>query len=1191
MYPRGHRGFGALLMLVLLLVSGLAVLPWNASAQGNQIVGLVYQCGSPATFIGGATVTLTDANGILAPQTVTTGGDGTFTFSTPTLKPGYYSLAVSKDGYFGNGTTSPLRFDDTTTESRDFCLVPTPTADKTVDLLVVSATSVARTERITFSRTQVSGENVAATWVPSQQTLRVSRPPMSSAGIVIQFQNATASFFLNNGTDYQVTYTSGYASGTIKILNAVVKSNLNNTANQESILVTYSSWTPSARLTYYPVRTGSFVAERNGVAWPTTGNWALDEDTGVVTLQATNFTEGWDILTVDYESVTAVSGAAVSVHNASADEVVRSATTGSSGVASVSLWAGTFELRISATGYAPYVDGAFAVSASGRVRISLQDGVVLTGHARDSQGRFITEGLTGTLYNTNPSVSEGAKIVRASVTGSLYRFNAPAGDYLMVIDADGYKANATPVTLSSGSVLQGSTLALSDPEEYRTEVVYGRSDWGNLTIYRNLTLNADSTLPGLSPAGLRALRLQVDYTLGNGDATIDAGEATDFDAWLEANGPLYVTTDGFLTTNSKSYRSAVSYAVSVQGLLGTGPKVWINTTTTYALRTAPPYVPYGAVKYFVNVTMRPDSNETVYQDYVYVVDLPRKYELVTTTILNGPVDQDGYTRVTLDPGERVGDAQVRGTVELSENGTARAKVTGPSDKFHVVNASYQGYRAYVANNTNLTFSAEDSTDPVGDIRNANFTWKFAANTTEAGLPENIGHGITSYHTYDAPGEYVVNLTVREAGGNLTYRNITAWVDDQLPVARIKTNRTGAGAIANTTLLKVNEDVLVRFDGGLSTDQAYVGTPSGSKAGVIPEGSGYSWDFDGDRITDATTRIVNWSFSKPGTFKVNLTVTDGVGWKSVNATLNVQINDTTAPTPVIEIRDPSQEWALAGTLTETREYSFNGSRTTDNYDKLADLNFTWTVPGPVSGRTGRNHTLYGVNISFTWTEFNTSYKVVLKVTDKGFGSNKPNSANVTRDVTVQVDAPMRPDLRVDVGTMSVSPSEVEEGQRVSVKVNVTNKPGRGTASNVSARLTATSAGSTVTLSEDPIWYNKDGSERTNGTIAAGETVTLVFDVALTGTGNKTLTVTVSDSREPWTQQGGENRGVRQVFVRQAAWVNYAVGAAIVGVIGLAIFGMWVRRRIRAGEWKPRFRREKGEGEAKPKKEVREEKKRL
>src|SRR3990170_2722179 len=680
MYPRGHRGFGALFMLVLLLVSGLAVLPWNASAQGNQIVGLVFECDSQATFIGGATVTLTDANGILAPQTVTTGGDGTFTFSTPALKPGYYSLAVSKEGYFGDGTSSPLRFDDTVTVSRDFCPEPTPTADKAVDLLVVSATSVVRTERITFSRTQVSAENVAATWVPSQQTLRPPRPPMSSVGIVIQFQNATSSFFLSNGTDYQVTYTSGYASGTIKILNAVVKSNLNNTANQESILVSYSSWTPSARLTYYPVKTGSFAAERNGVAWPATGNWALDEDTGVLTLQATNFTEGWDILTVDYESVTAVSGASVSVYNASADDVVRSATTGSSGVASVSLWGGTFELRVSATGHAP-----------------------------DAEGRFITAGLTGTLYNLNASVSEGAKIVRAAVTGSLYKFNAPAGDYLMVIDAKGYKASSTPVPLTSGSVLRGSTLALSDPEEYRTEVVYGRSDWGNLTIYRNLTLNADSTLPGLRPSGLRALRLQVDHTLGNGDAAVDDNETTAFDAWLEANGPLYVTTDGFLTTNSKSHRSAVSYAVTVEGLLGTGPKIWINTTATYALRTAPPYVPFGADKYFVNLTLRPDSNETVYQDYVYVVDLPRTYELVSTTILNGPVDQDGYTRVTLDPGERVGDAQVRGTVELSENGTARAKVTGPSDKFHVVNASYQGYRAYVANNTNLTFSAEDST--------------------------------------------------------------------------------------------------------------------------------------------------------------------------------------------------------------------------------------------------------------------------------------------------------------------------------------------------------------------------------------------------------------------------------------------------------------------------------------------------
>src|SRR5256885_8563825 len=53
-----------------------------------------------------------------------------------------------------------------------------------------------------------------------------------------------------------------------------------------------------------------------------------------------------------------------------------------------------------------------------------------------------------------------------------------------------------------------------------------------------------------------------------------------------------------------------------------------------------------------------------------------------------------------------------------------------------------------------------------------------------------------------------------------------------------------------------------------------------KNGVILD-SGYAWDFNGDRKTDATGKIVSWTLQKPGNFTVNLTVTDSVGWKSVD----------------------------------------------------------------------------------------------------------------------------------------------------------------------------------------------------------------------------------------------------------------------------------------------------------------------
>src|SRR5437867_9634264 len=191
--------------------------------------------------------------------------------------------------------------------------------------------------------------------------------------------------------------------------------------------------------------------------------------------------------------------------------------------------------------------------------------------------------------------------------------------------------------------------------------------------------------------------------------------------------------------------------------------------------------------------------------------------------------------------------------------------------------------------------------------------------------------------------------MRETGGNVSFRNVTLIVDDQLPVARIRTNRTGSGN-ANGLTLKVDQGIVVRFDGALSTDFAYPGTP-----GKILD-AGYAWDF-GDGTPVRTGRVQNYTFPKPGLFKVNLTVTDSVGWKGANATLNAQVNDTKAPVAAFDILDPSNDWTVITSPIEQRTIVLNASKTTDDYNKGADLDFIWTVPGPIVGlETGvANHT--------------------------------------------------------------------------------------------------------------------------------------------------------------------------------------------------------------------------------------------
>lgn len=886
-----------------------------------------------------------------------------------------------------------------------------------------------------------------------------------------------------------------------------------------------------------------------------------------------------------------VSGATVSAFNLTnptgKPQLVRTNTTNATGDSNLTLWSGSFQLRTSAVTY--QTDSTtIDVSITTSVTINLVVGNEIFGQVTDPNGNFLGSGVVAWLYNPGLPITSAYRLIAGTVSASAFDIHAPAGTYTIIVDADGHLAYESTIILPGVTNPYDVVLQPAPREVYQTTVSYGSADWNNLTAWRNLTLNPDSTLTGLTPANLRDMRLQVDATLGNGDGSLTAGEITAFHDWLVTKGPAYVTTDGFLTTNGRAYVNVSSYTVTVEKLDVAGSQVWINTTAHYMVKQAPPWIANGAKNYFVNLTMVPDTNATVYQDYVYVVILPKRYELNTTTLVpaNAPVTTAGFTTVTIDPGVTSGTPQARMKISQSLVGTARAKVVAPVGKFYVQSANFTNYQAFVAGNTSLTLSAEDSTDPNGHITAANFTWKFTPSLA-------IRYGIRTNFTYTQAGLSTVNLTVTEAGGNVTYRDITLFVDDQLPIANVKTNRTGTG-IANGLTLRVDEGTIVRFDGGASTDLAYPGKP-----GVILD-PGYAWDFNGDRATDATGRIVSWTLQKPGNFTVNLTVTDSVGWKSVNATMTAIVNDTKGPVPAFDILDPTKDWGTITSPFERKTIALNASKTTDDHDNASALNFTWTIPGPLVGSPGPTHLFYGVNITFAWQEWNTSYNVKLAVHDTGFPTGKVNYGNLSRNITVQIDSSLHADLFIALdptthqSSMKVSPSDPAEGDPVTVSVNVTNKANRLAASLVVTNLSAISGGQTTLLATQAQWFDKNGNPTSNHTIASGDTVKLVFTVSLSGQGNKTIQVYVYDATEPYTWRTAENRASLPVNVRQPAWQPYAIYGSVIGVIVLFVFGMYARRKIKAGEWRPirGRRREKGaEEEKRPRKEIKEEKKRL
>src|SRR3989442_765549 len=616
----------------------------------------------------------------------------------------------------------------------------------------------------------------------------------------------------------------------------------------------------------------------------------------------------------------------------------------------------------------------------------------------------------------------------------------------MVIDADGYKAVETLVsTPASGAVRADTFLTPSLKEEYRTVVTYYSMDWSRVIINRSLTLRPDSTVPGLDLPGIRSLGLQIDYGLGNRDGVLQASELNGangtFQWWLKTRLADYVTTDSFLTTNGVVYNSSAPYTVApitYSPSLANPVAFFVNTTASYVLKT-PPVLTNGKSKYFVNLTTPNDSNQTVYQDQVVEVRLPLGYEM-TQKKVTGPITTTGWTRVTVDPGlGGTTPSTIDMTVQRSRNGTARAMVAGPSGKFFVLDDTLKNYTAVVAADTNITFSAEQSTDPIGNIRDANFTWRFTNNTDRLS-PSRIGYSITSTFNYSTavlasspPPDhfFVVNLTVTEAVGNLTYRDIKVYVDDTPPVALIKTNRTGS-RIANglgLITLSVNEDIPIKYDGTASYDVAYANAPpflvNNSKSIPDLEGRrGYRWDFEGKHIVSSNLKAPVHAFDTPGYYNTTLQVMDWVGHNStINATLHVIANDTTKPTPNFVILDPSKDWTVTTSLVEGKNYSFNASTSKDNFDSNRNLSYAWHFPGSVTctpacldgNITRRKGYIDGVNwgwnVSVSWAVFNVSYNVTLNVTDTGFLTRAaPNFGNLTSAVHVSVDTAKNPELK-------------------------------------------------------------------------------------------------------------------------------------------------------------------------------------
>ncbi|WP_455391922.1 S8 family serine peptidase [[Eubacterium] cellulosolvens] len=229
------------------------------------------------------------------------------------------------------------------------------------------------------------------------------------------------------------------------------------------------------------------------------------------------------------------------------------------------------------------------------------------------------------------------------------------------------------------------------------------------------------------------------------------------------------------------------------------------------------------------------------------------------------------------------------------------------------------------------------------------------------------HGQEANYYFDTMGNYTITLSIRDSAQNLGIQKFWVLVRDN----------TTPDAVAGPDF-EWDEDIPLFFDASNSTDN----DPNFNTT------ANFTWRFrdydlnklDQGKIKYVTLngRNVTYNFSSPGTYEINLTITDAAG-NSANDSITVKIRDTEAPVAV------ATSDQLIVTLGRTATLSAHKS--TDNDPTFpATGNFTWTFK-----YIEEDITLYGLKVKFRFQKINV-FTITLTVRDQ-WDNSATNSINI------------------------------------------------------------------------------------------------------------------------------------------------------------------------------------------------------
>ncbi|WP_242528046.1 PKD domain-containing protein [Allomuricauda sp. CAU 1633] len=238
----------------------------------------------------------------------------------------------------------------------------------------------------------------------------------------------------------------------------------------------------------------------------------------------------------------------------------------------------------------------------------------------------------------------------------------------------------------------------------------------------------------------------------------------------------------------------------------------------------------------------------------------------------------------------------------------------------------------------VSFIGSGSTDDVGIIT---YAWDFMDGGTSAEANPT--------YTFNTPGTYDVELTVTDGGGLTDTDVVTITVSPNVAPVAVATATPETG----TAPLEV----------------AFIGSGSTDDVGVVS----YAWDFMDGGAT-STEADPTYTFSTPGTYDVELTVTDAGGLTDTDI-VTVTVSTNEAPMAVAT--------ATPETGTAPLEVAFTGSGSTDD---VGIVSYAWDF---TDGGTSIE-----MNPTYTFITAGT-YDVELTVTD---GSGLTDTDIVTIQVT-------------------------------------------------------------------------------------------------------------------------------------------------------------------------------------------------